>query len=185
MAKKKEQAKVVSENTAAEEASVQAEEAEAENAVETDIQEPDKVAELEAALNSEHEKYLRLAAEYDNYRKRSLKERDALRGDIRSGTISELLPIYDNLARALAAECSDEAFYKGVELTMTQLKSIFESMGVTEIPAVGETFDPTVHNAIMHIEDDKYESGIIVQEFQKGFKLGDKVIRFSMVQVAN
>ena len=68
---------------------------------------------------------------------------------------------------------------------MTQLKSIFESMGVTEIPAVGETFDPAVHNAIMHIEDDKYESGIIVQEFQKGFKLGDKVIRFSMVQVAN
>ena len=186
MAKKNEQANGVTENTAAEEAASQAEEAEAENTTAEEApQEPDKIAELEAALASEHDKYLRLAAEYDNYRKRSLKERDALRGDIRSGTISELLPIYDNLARALAAECSDEAFYKGVELTMTQLKSIFESMGVTEIPAVGETFDPAVHNAIMHIEDDKYESGIIVQEFQKGFKLGDKVIRFSMVQVAN
>ena len=70
-------------------------------------------------------------------------------------------------------------------MTMTQLKAIFEAMGVSEIPAVGEVFDPSVHNAVMHIEDDKYDHGVIVQEFQKGFKLGDKVIRFSMVQVAN
>ena len=142
-------------------------------------------AELEAALNAEHDKYLRLAAEYDNFRKRSKKEQDALRTDIRSAAISELLPVYDNLARALDAGCSDEAFYKGVEMTMTQLKAIFEAMGVSEIPAVGEVFDPSVHNAVMHIEDDKYDHGVIVQEFQKGFKLGDKVIRFSMVQVAN
>lgn len=146
---------------------------------------PSREAELEEALNAERDKHLRLAAEYDNYRKRSKKEQDALRSDIRSATISELLPVYDNLSRALAAECTDEAFYKGVEMTMTQLKAIFEAMGVSEIPAVGETFDPAVHNAVMHIEDDKYESGVIVQEFQKGFKLGDKVIRFSMVQVAN
>ncbi len=146
---------------------------------------PSREDELEAQLNAEHDKYLRLAAEYDNFRKRSIKERDALRADIRAGAISELLPVYDNLERALSAECSDEAFYKGVEMTMTQLKAIFESMGVTEIPAVGESFDPSMHNAVMHIEDENYGEGIIVQEFQKGFKLGDKVIRFSMVQVAN
>ena len=136
-------------------------------------------------MNAEHDRYLRLAAEYDNFRKRSKKEQDALRTDIRSAAISELLPVYDNLARALETGCSDEAFYKGVEMTMTQLKAIFEAMGVSEIPAGGEVFDPSVHNAVMHIEDDKYDHGVIVQEFQKGFKLGDKVIRFSMVQVAN
>lgn len=146
---------------------------------------PSREEELEAQFNAEHDKYLRLAAEYDNFRKRSIKERDALRADIRSAAISELLPVYDNLERALKAECSDEAFYKGVELTMTQLKTIFENMGVQEIPAVGEVFDPSMHNAVMHIEDENYGEGVIVQEFQKGFKLGDKVIRFSMVQVAN
>ena len=146
---------------------------------------PDEKAELEARLKEEQDKYLRLAAEYDNYRKRSLKERDALRDDIRSAAIADLLPVYDNLERALSAECSDEAFYKGIEMTMTQFKAIFESMGVSEIPAVGETFDPAMHNAVMHIEDEKYGPGEIVQEFQKGFRLGNKVIRFSMVQVAN
>ena len=147
--------------------------------------ERDEKAEWEARLKEEQDKYLRLAAEYDNYRKRSIKERDALRDDIRSAAIADLLPVYDNLERALSAECSDEAFYKGIEMTMTQLKAIFESMGVSEIPAVGETFDPTLHNAVMHVEDEKYGAGEIVQEFQKGFRLGDKVIRFSMVQVAN
>ena len=145
----------------------------------------DEKAEWEARLKEEQDKYLRLAAEYDNYRKRSIKERDALRDDIRSAAIADLLPVYDNLERALSAECSDEAFYKGIEMTMSKLRAIFESMGVSEIPAVGETFDPSVHNAVMHIEDDQYGPGEIVQEFQKGFRLGDKIIRFSMVQVAN
>lgn len=142
-------------------------------------------AEWEARLQAEQDKYLRLAAEYDNFRKRSIKERDALRVDIRSGAVSELLPVYDNLERALSAPCSDEAFYKGVEMTMAQLKTIFEGMGVSEIPAVGETFDPNLHNAVMHLDDETYGTQEIVQEFQKGFKLGDKVIRHSMVQVAN
>ena len=145
----------------------------------------DEKAEWEARLKEEQDKYLRLAAEYDNYRKRSIKERDALRDDIRSAAIADLLPVYDNLERALSAECSDEAFYKGIEMTMSKLRAIFESMGVSEIPAVGETFDPALHNAVMHIEDEQYGPGEIVQEFQKGFRLGDKIIRFSMVQVAN
>ena len=97
----------------------------------------------------------------------------------------KLLPVYDNLSRALSQECTDAAFYKGVEMTMTQLRTIFEKMDITEIPAVGEKFDPSVHNAVMHIEDDKYGEGEIVAEFEKGFKMGDKVIRFSTVQVAN
>lgn len=140
---------------------------------------------LQAELAAEKDKYLRLAAEYDNYRKRSQKEREALYVDIRSDTIMKLLPVYDNLARALAIETTDAPFYKGVEMTMTQLKDILEKLGVREIPAVGEQFDPTVHNAVMHIEDDSVENNIIVEEFQKGFALGEKIIRFSMVKVAN
>lgn len=145
----------------------------------------DKTAEFEAALSAERDKYLRLAAEYDNFRKRTQKEREAIYADVKSSTVLELLPVYDNLERALALECKDEAFYKGVELTMTQLKNIFEKLGVTEIEALGKTFDPSEHNAVMHIEDEKYGEKEIVAEFQKGFKLGDKVIRFSVVQVAN
>ena len=171
----------VSAETAAE-SEAQAEPAAAEEPAE-DIR--DEKAEWEARLKEEQDKYLRLAAEYDNYRKRSIKERDALRDDIRSAAIADLLPVYDNLERALSAECSDEAFYKGIEMSMSKLRAIFESMGVSEIPAVGETFDPALHNAVMHIEDEQYGPGEIVQEFQKGFRLGDKIIRFSMVQVAN
>lgn len=141
--------------------------------------------ELKKALDAEKEKYLRLAAEYDNFRKRSQKEREALYADVRADTVLKLLPVYDNLSRALSQECSDSAFYKGVEMTMTQLRSIFEKMDITEIPAVGEKFDPALHNAVMHIEDDKYGEGEVVAEFEKGFKMGDKVIRFSTVQVAN
>lgn len=166
---------LVSEETAAEETPA-AEEAPAE---------PTREELLEAELNSEHDKFLRLAAEYDNFRKRTQKEREALYTDVKANTVASLLPVYDNLERALAAECTDEAFYKGVEMTMTQLKSIFESIGVSEIPAVGEKFDPNFHNAVMQVEAEGTESGTIVAEFQKGFKLGDKIIRFSMVQVAN
>ena len=147
--------------------------------------EPTREEQLEAELNAKHDRFLRLAAEYDNFRKRTQKEREALYTDVKANTVASLLPVYDNLERALAAECTDEAFYKGVEMTMNQLKSIFESIGVSEIPAVGEKFDPNFHNAVMQVESEDAESGTIVAEFQKGFKLGDKIIRFSMVQVAN
>ncbi|NLT15673.1 MAG: nucleotide exchange factor GrpE [Clostridiales bacterium] len=141
--------------------------------------------ELEAALQTEKEKYLRLAAEYDNYRKRSSKEREALFTDVRCDTIAQLLPVYDNLARALSQECSDEAFYKGIEMTMTQLRDILQKCGVNEIPAVGEPFNPEVHNAIMHMEDPAYGASIVAEEFEKGFMLGDRVIRHALVKVAN
>ena len=140
---------------------------------------------VQALLDEQKDKYLRLAAEYDNFRKRSQKEREALYTDIRSDTVVEFLPVYDNLERALKNQCTDEAFFKGVEMTMVQLKEIMKKLGLTEIEAVGKKFDPCMHNAVMHVQDDTVEEGIIVEEFQKGFMLGDKVVRFSMVKVAN
>ena len=139
----------------------------------------------EAELAAEKDKYLRLAAEYDNYRRRSQKEREALYTDVKAQTVTELLPVYDNLARALALGSSDEAFLKGIQMTMNQLENIFAKLGVAAIPAVGEAFDPEKHNAVRHIDDENVGENIIVEEFQKGFTLGDKVIRFAMVVVAN
>ena len=142
-------------------------------------------AETEKALAAEKDKYLRLAAEYDNYRRRSQKEKENTYSDGKADTVLQLLPVYDNLARALKAECSDPNFYKGVEMTMTQLLDIFAKLGVTPIEAEGQPFDPAEHNAVVHVEDEALGENIVAEEFQKGFKLNDKVIRFAMVKVAN
>ena len=150
-----------------------------------DEQEADPVAALRDELKAERDRYLRLAAEYDNYRKRNAKERETVYGDARIDTITRLLPVYDNLERALKMECADEAFYKGVEMTMTQLTEILESMDVSQIPTVGEPFDPNRHNAVMAIENPELGEKIIAEEYQKGFMLGDRVIRHSTVVVAN
>ena len=131
------------------------------------------------------DKYLRICAEYDNFRKRTQKEKDNLYGDIRANVITSFLPVYDNLVRALAAETQDEAYRKGVEMIMNQFNTTLEKLGVTEIKAVGEKFEPTLHNAVMHVDDESKGENEIVEEFQKGFKIGDKVVRFSMVKVAN
>ena len=136
-------------------------------------------------LAAERDRYLRLAAEYDNFRKRSAKELKTTYNDARADTITKLLPVYDNLERALKMECSDEPFYKGVEMTMTQLDEILESMGVVYIEAAGEPFDPNLHNAVAAIEDPGLGEKIVAEEYQKGFMLGDRVIRFSTVVVAN
>jgi len=140
---------------------------------------------LQNELSVERDKYLRLAAEYDNYRKRSAKEREMIYTDARTDAISKILPVYDNLERALRMECADEAYYKGVEMIMTQMTESLISMGVKVIPAVGEPFDPNLHNAVMKIEDPNLGENIIAEEYQKGFILGDRVIRFSTVVVAN
>ncbi len=150
--------------------------------------EPEKLSELDQAkedLAKEHENYLRLAAEYDNYRKRTLKEREALYTDIKAETAEKFLPVYDNLERALAQQTADEAYKKGVEMTMNQLVGVMEKLGVTGYGAPGETFDPKLHNAVMHVEDESLEANVIAEVFQKGFRLGEKVIRFAMVKVAN
>ena len=145
-------------------------------------------AELEAAkaaLAAQEDKYLRLAAEYDNYRKRTAKEKEALWTDIKADTAAAFLPVYDNLERAVNQPTADEAYKKGVEMTMNQLKEVFTKLGITEIPALGEQFDPNLHNAVMHIDSEELGENVISQVFQAGFRCGEKVIRFAMVQVAN
>lgn len=141
---------------------------------------------LAEELATEKDRCMRVMAEYDNFRKRSQKERENIYSDVRADTILKLLPVYDNLERALKAETEDEAYRKGVEMTMDQFREILEKMGVAEIDAkTGDKFDPTIHDAVMHVDDDSLGEGVIVEEFQKGFRLGDKVIRFSVVKVAN
>ena len=133
----------------------------------------------------EHDAHLRLAAEYDNFRKRSQKEKDASYTNGKADTIAKLLPVYDNLERAMNQPTEDAAYKKGVELTMQGLLKIFGDLGVEVYGEVGDEFDPNLHNAVMHIESEELGENTLAQVFQKGFKTGDKVIRFAMVQVAN
>jgi len=156
-----------------------------EMSAETPAQEAPAVNEWEEKYNAEHDSYLRLAADYDNYRKRTAKEKDAAYGNGKADAIEKLLPVYDNLERALQQETADEAYKKGVEMTMTQLVGIFAGLGVEIFGNVGDAFDPNLHNAVMHTEDENFGENTICLVFQKGFKLGDKVVRFAMVQVAN
>ena len=129
--------------------------------------------------------YLRLLAEYDNYRKRSQREKDALYADIKADTLKKFLPVYDNLVRALNQSTADEAYRKGVEMIMAQFNQTLEKLGVEKIESLGKTFDPALHNAVMHVDDETKGENEIVEVFQEGFRLGDKVIRFAMVKVAN
>jgi molecular chaperone GrpE len=145
----------------------------------------DPVIKIQEALASERDRHLRLAAEYDNFRKRSAKERENTYCDARVEVILRLLPVYDNLERALKMECADEAFYKGIEMTMTQLIEILEGMDVRRISAVGGPFDPNQHNAVMTIVNPELGEKIVAEEFQKGFTIGQRVIRHSKVVVAN
>ena len=139
----------------------------------------------EEKYNAEHDSYLRLAADYDNFRKRTVKEKEASYGNGRADTIGKLLPVYDNLERALNQPTEDAAYKKGVEMTMNELVKIFSGLGVEIFGNPGDAFDPNLHNAVMHIDDENLAENTISMVFQKGFKLGDKVIRFAMVQVAN
>ena len=145
----------------------------------------ERVAALESEKAALNDKFLRLAAEYENFRRRSQKEKDALYGDIKADTVTKFLPVYDNLERALKTGTEDEAYRRGVEMIMTQFCSTLEKLGVTPIECLGEKFDPSLHNAVMHVDDEEKGENEIVEVFQKGFRLGDKVIRFAMVKVAN
>ena len=139
----------------------------------------------EEKYNQEHDAHLRLAAEYDNFRKRTVKEKELSYTNGKSDAVEKLLPVYDNLERALNQPTEDAAYKKGVEMTMNELVKIFTALGVEIFGQVGDAFDPTIHNAVMHTEDESLEENIVSQVFQKGFKLGDKIVRFAMVQVAN
>ena len=147
--------------------------------------EAEKTAALESQVAALNDKFLRICAEYDNFRRRSQKEKEALYADIKADTVQKFLPVYDNLERALKQGTEDEAYRKGVEMIMTQFTSTLEKLGVTPIECLGQTFDPAFHNAVMHVDDEEKGENEIVEVFQKGFTLGDKVIRFAMVKVAN
>ncbi len=152
---------------------------------EVPVQEAPEVNPFEEKYNAEHDAHLRLAAEYDNFRKRTIKEKEASYGNGKADAVAKMLPVYDNLERALNQETTDAAFKKGVEMTMAELVKIFTSLGVEIFGNVGDQFDPNLHNAVMHIENEDLGENSISAVFQKGFKIGDKVVRFAMVQVAN
>ena len=147
--------------------------------------ETSEVNEWEEKYNAEHDQFLRLAAEFDNFRKRTIKEKESAYGHGKADTLAKLLPVYDNLERALMQETADAAYKKGVEMTMNELVKIFTGLGVEIFGSVGDSFDPELHNAVMHIENEELGENTIAAVFQKGFKIGDKVVRFAMVQVAN
>ena len=145
------------------------------------------VDESAAKLGEAEDKYLRLYAEYDNFRRRSQKEKESIYSDAYVDALTQILPILDNLERAAAfgAEDSEHPLAKGLELTLKSFAETMEKMGVREIPALGEKFDPNVHNAVMHVDDESFGENEVVEVFMKGYAKGDKVLRYSMVKVAN
>lgn len=144
----------------------------------------EEIEELKARLAEQEDKYLRMAAEYDNFRRRSREEKDALYENAMADTVKELLPIIDNLDRAAGFTDGDKIL-EGLVLISKSVSSVFEKLGVEEYGKVGETFDPNIHNAVFHIDDDSYGEGEIVEVFQKGYKKGKHIIRFAMVKTAN
>ena len=144
----------------------------------------DRIAELEAKLKETEDKYLRMAAEYDNFRRRSREERAALYDDAVADTVSELLPIIDNLERASLYD-DGEKVKEGLVLTVKTVSGVFEKLKVEPVGAVGDIFDPNLHNAVLHDEDPDKNEGEIVDVFQKGYKKGNKIIRFAMVKTVN
>ena len=159
--------------------------AETPETVEETVEEVVEVNPWEEKYNAERDAHLRVAAEYDNFRKRTIKEKEASYGLGRADAVAKILPIYDNLERALNQPTEDAAYKKGVELTMNELLKIFGTLGVEVFGNVGDVFDPNMHNAVMHSEDESLGENTISMVFQKGFKMGDKIVRFAMVQVAN
>lgn len=171
------------------EQTAEAAEEEAQTAEETAAEEisaeQKRIEELEKQLRDEKDKYLRVAAEYDNFRKRSVNDRLNAVADAQAKVITEILSVIDNFERAMDAECSDENYKKGVEMIFKQYTGILEKLGVVEIKALGEPFDPNVHHAVNQVEDENFGENTVCQVFQKGYKLGDRVIRCAMVVVAN
>lgn len=172
-----------SENEAEEAAAENAETAEETSETSSEESADAKVTALEEELKKEKDNYMRLFAEFDNFRKRTSREKTEAYGDSAAKTIGAILPALDNFERALDAPCEDENFKKGVEMIFTQLNGILEKLGVTEIEALGAPFDPNFHNAIKQVESEDAESDTVCEVFQKGYKLGDRVIRTAMVAV--
>ena len=145
----------------------------------------EKMEALAKLVSDSNDKYLRLAAEYDNYRKRTTKEKEGIYGTAKADTVKPFLDIYDNLLRGVAQCEEGDSHRQGLEMIAKQFLAVLEKLGVTEIEAEGQPFDPEKHNAVMHVEDENFGENTVVEVFQKGFAMGDKVIRFAMVKVAN
>lgn len=154
-----------------------------------EIQEKDPLEEANEKLAEAEDKYLRLYAEFENYKKRTQKEKDARYADAVIDSVADILPVLDNLDRALAVEVTSEdakSFKEGVEMTRKQMVESLTKLGVTEITAVGEQFNPNLHNAVMHVDDETVGENTVVEEFMKGYIYkGERVVRYSMVKVAN
>ncbi len=152
----------------------------------TENTEPTVEEKLTAELNETKDKLLRVMAEYDNFRKRSQKEKEMAYGDTKASTIAEFLPVYDNFQRAMSAESTDlDSFKKGIEMIFNQYGETFKKLGVESFGEKGETFDPNIHNAVMHGEDEELPENSISDVFSTGYKMGDRVIRPAIVKVVN
>ena len=161
------------------------EDTEPQNKEETAVNEPEAEAEQSTPPTDEwHDRFVRLAADFDNYKKRSKAEKDGIYATATADAAAELLPVIDNLERALSA-AEDSPLKSGVEMVLTQASKAFESLGISPVGAEGEVFDPNLHNAVMHVEDEALGENVIVQVLQRGYRLGDKVIRHALVKVAN
>ena len=176
------------ENAAAEQPVNETPEAAAEAAPETYTvtkEQMQQMEELAKTLADANDKYLRLAAEYDNYRKRTAREKEHVYSDAKADTVKPFLAVLDNLERGVQQFEEGDPHRQGMELICKQFMEVLAGLGVTEIPALGEAFDPEKHNAVMHAEDESVGENTVVEVFQKGFMIGDKVLRFAMVKVAN
>ena len=159
---------------------------EKETAAEETADERDAVIEeLNKKLLEANDKYLRTVAEYDNFRKRSQKEKEAIFSDSKTDIIGKFLPVIDNFERAASAETDLESYKKGIEMTVNQLLEVFKALGVESFGEKGEEFDPNIHNGIMHVDDESLGENVISEVYMKGYKIGDKVIRHATVIVAN
>ncbi len=186
--KDKQEKTTPAEETAEQEASPAGEAASAEAAEETYTVTREQMAQMEElakTLADANDKYLRLAAEYDNYRKRTAREKEHVYGDAKMDTIKPFLSVLDNLERGVSQFEEGDPHRQGMELMCKQFSEVLTKLGVIEIPALGEKFDPEKHNAVMHTEDDTAEENTVVEVFQKGYTLGDRILRFAMVKVAN
>lgn len=152
---------------------------------ESEAEKDSEKEELTKKLEAANEKYMRTLAEYDNYRKRTIKEKESIYPEAKAVVVEKFLGVMDNLDRAIQAAENKDTFYEGVVAIKKQLDDVFASLGVSEIEAVGKAFDPEMHNAVMHIEDENYGENTVCEEFQKGYRIGDRVVRHSMVKVAN
>lgn len=150
-------------------------------------QEPEKAEaeKLQEQIEALNDRLLRTMAEYDNFRRRSQREKEAIYPQATAAAVAQFVPILDTFDRALGAPCSDMEFKKGVEMILTNFKEVLKKLGVEEFAEAGEPFNPEMHNAVMHVEDDSQEAGVIAEVFQKGYRMGDRIIRHAMVKVAN